>query len=112
MVGSWARHEATMESDLDIVVLTDQKQHRLDDEGWIGVAVGEPATVIRRMKWGPLTERRVVLASGFEVELGLATLSWASTDPLDEGTAGVVRDGCLPLVDPDGILAQLVRVAR
>jgi predicted nucleotidyltransferase len=109
IVGSWARDEPRMESDLDVVVLTDGKSDYVDSDDWIEAAVTEAAPVVRRMEWGPwLTERRVRLDSGLEVEFGFAPLSWASTDPVDPGTSDVVRDGCIALYDPDGIVAELL----
>jgi hypothetical protein len=53
-----------------------------------------------------------VLQSGFEIEFGFAAPSWASTEPLDAGTARVVRDGCLPLHDPSGALELLIAAVR
>ena len=55
-----------------------------------------------------MTERRFALPSGLEVELGVAPPSWASTDPVDEGTHRVVTDNVLVLYDPKGILARLL----
>ncbi|MGQ0745116.1 MAG: aminoglycoside 6-adenylyltransferase [Acidimicrobiales bacterium] len=108
VVGSWARQVASTDSDLDVVVLTDRAAHYLDVDDWIESAVGEPAIVTRRMAWGPLlSERRVLLRSGLEVEFGFAPLSWASTRPVDPGTAVVVRDALWPLVDLDGVLDSL-----
>lgn len=79
-------------------------------EQWIESAVLERASVVRRMDWGPLlTERRLRLGSGFEVEFGFAPIAWASTDPVDPGTAGVVRGGLRALHDPDEVLAELLR---
>ena len=67
----------------------------------------------------PVDVRRAMLgqllAAGapLEVELGLAPLSWARSEPLDPGTAEVVRGGCLPVVDAEGRLARLIEaVAR
>jgi uncharacterized protein len=48
-----------------------------------------------------------VLRSGLAVEFGFVPPNWASVDPADPGTARVVRDGCSPLVDPEGALARL-----
>lgn len=97
-----------MDSDLDVVVLTDEKLKYVDSDAWIEAAVSEAAPVIRRMEWGPLTERRVCLSSGLEAEFGFASPSWASTDPVDTGTAAVVRDGCTALYDPGGLVAELL----
>lgn len=59
-----------------------------------------------------MTERRARPRSGFEVELGLTTPAWASTTPVDPGTAGVVIGGCVPIVDPDGLLERLVATVQ
>lgn len=111
IVGSWARDEATTDSDLDVVVMTDEKFNYVDSQDWIEAAVTEAAPVVRHTEWGPLSERRVRLDSGFEVEFGFVPLSWASTDPVDPGTADVVRNGCAALYDPDGIVAELLATA-
>lgn len=107
VVGSWARGQARMDSDVDLVVLTTDKDRYITDGRWVPDAVGELAELVRTQDWGPLTERRVVLRSGLEVEFGFVPPSWAGVDPADPGTARVVRDGCSPLVDPDGALARL-----
>ena len=44
---------------------------------------------------------------GVEIEVGLTAPSWADTDPLDSGTARVVREGFSIVFDPDGLLARL-----
>ncbi len=95
VVGSWARRDAGMDSVVDVVVLTDATWRYVESNDWIESAVGERASVSRERDWGPLLkERRLLLGSGLEIEFGFASLSWASTDPLDEGTAGVIRNGC------------------
>jgi hypothetical protein len=112
IAGSWARGTAAMSSDLDLVVLTDAKESYVDDDGWIAVAAGSPGRLIRTRAWGPLTERRVALESGFEVEYGFAPTSWASSDPVDPGTAEVVAAGFRVVYDPDGLIARLVRAVH
>jgi predicted nucleotidyltransferase len=111
-VGSWARHEPEMDSDLDLVVLTVDKQRYRTTTSWVPEAVGRQVKIVRTQSWGPLTEHRVVLQSGFQIEFGFVAPSWASTDPLDEGTARVVRDGCLPLYDPSGVFEQLTEAVH
>lgn len=109
VVGSWARGEAHMGSDIDLVVVTDDKERYLSDDSWVPLALDEPGKLIRTRDWGPLTERRVSLRSGLDVEFGFVPPSWASTTPVDPGTARVIGDGCAPLVDREGTLARLVR---
>jgi predicted nucleotidyltransferase len=108
VVGSWARGTARMGSDIDIVVLTNEKARYLDDDHWVAVALLEPAEIVRTQDWGPLTERRVRLSSGLEVEFGFVPPSWAATDPVDPGTASIVRDGCKPIEDSDAVLERLI----
>lgn len=103
VVGSWARGAARMDSDLDIVVLTDNPRHA-EVGVWTGLLGGE---LIRLQDWGPLREVRVRRPSGFDVELGVVPLSWADTDPVDPGTRRVIRDGHRILHDPAGVLASL-----
>lgn len=108
VVGSWARDSARPASDIDIVVLTTDPAKYVEGNGWVEVAVGQAAPIVRTREWGPLTERRVKLTSGLEVEFGFAQPSWAAGGPVDPGTAGVVRGGCQPLVDPAGLFDRLI----
>ena len=52
------------------------------------------------------------MQSGLEIEFGFVAPEWASTDPLDEGTARRRAHGWLTLHDPTGVLASLIAVAR
>jgi predicted nucleotidyltransferase len=108
VVGSWARDAARMDSDVDIVVLTDGSAH-VDPIMWSLLLAGR---VIREQDWGPLREIRLVRPSGFEVEVGVVPLSWANTDPVDAGTFRVINDGHRIVYDPDGALAALSIACR
>ncbi len=110
VVGSWARGDQHDDSDIDIVAITTNKTTYAATDEWIEPAVGQRIPVVRHAEWGALTERRLQLPSGFEVEMGFVERSWAATDPVDSGTAEVVTGGALlPIYDPDGLLAQLAR---
>lgn len=65
-----------------------------------------------RERWGPLTERRFVLPSRLEVEMGVASPWWAATDPVDPGARKVVEDGISIVYDPGGVLARLLDAYR
>lgn len=108
VVGSWARDAARMDSDIDIVVLTDTPVHSAA-ETWAGLLNGK---VVRQQRWGPLREIRLRRPSGFTVEIGVVPLSWAGTDPVDAGTCRVISDGHLIVHDPDGALAALSTACR
>jgi uncharacterized protein len=106
VVGSWARGDARMDSDVDVMALTKDRAPYLEDEAWVSEVGG--VGPVRTRRWGVATERRFALPSGLEVELGLAHPSWASTDPMDGGTRGVVTDGMSVIYDPEGLLASLL----
>lgn len=109
LIGSWARGNQNIESDVDLLVLTPRELTFTDTDAWVEAAVGQSIPVVRRAEWGALTERRLRLPSGLEVEFGFVEPSWASVEPIDPGTAQVARDGGLsPLYDPEGLLAALV----
>ncbi len=110
LVGSWARNEAGADSDLDLVVLTENPGAYVEDEGW--VAELGARCVVRTKRWGAIAERRIVLASGLELDVGIAEPSWAATTPVDPGTRRVVAGGMLILHDPDGLLRALVAACQ
>jgi uncharacterized protein len=106
LVGSWAHGDARMDSDVDIVLLTEDGAPYLEDDAWVYEMGGVGLVWTRR--WGTVTERRFALPSGLEVELGVAPPSWAATDPVDEGTRRVVADGVSVVYDPKEVLADLL----
>ncbi|MFI7604411.1 nucleotidyltransferase domain-containing protein [Micromonospora sp. NPDC049366] len=108
LVGSFARGAARMDSDVDIVVLSDNPGHARASV-WTALLDGQ---VVRSARWGPVREIRVRRASGLDVEVGIAPLSWADTDPVDPGTRRVVSDGHRILHDPAGRLAALSAACR
>ena len=104
LVGSWARNRARPDSDVDLVLLTDEPRaylHRSD----LAAEIGGELTGTRQ--WGAITERRLRLPSGLEVEVGIGRSSWASTNPVDPGTRAVLENGLRAIHDPEGILAAL-----
>lgn len=109
LVGSWARGGARTDSDVDLVVLTTGRDRYLGDDDW--PAELGATRVLGTRAWGPLTERRLQLEGGLEVEVGLTEPAWAATDPVDPGTRRVVTDGMRILHDPDGRLAALAAAA-
>ena len=97
-----------MDSDVDIVVLTDAPD-RAEAQMWMQLLGGQ---LIRLQQWGPLNEVRVRRPSGLEVEMGIVPLSWATTSPVDPGTGKVINDGHRVIYDPDGALAALSAACR
>ena len=64
--------------------------------------------LLRTQTWGRLTERRLATISGLEVDVGIVSPTWASTDPVEEGTRRVAVDGLVALHDPEGRLRRLL----
>jgi predicted nucleotidyltransferase len=110
LVGSWARNAAHDDSDVDLIVLTDEPALYLESEDWIG-EFAPGARLLRTGDWGAIVERRLELPSGLEVEVGVGQRSWGDTTPTDPGTLRVVRDGLRPIHDPQGLLATLAASA-
>jgi hypothetical protein len=103
LVGSYACGRPSMASDVDLVVLTADSAAYTDDVAWID-DLYPGARLIRTAVWGPVIERRLRLASGLQVELGITEPQWAAR-PLDEGTARVLSGGYRILHDLRGELA-------
>jgi predicted nucleotidyltransferase len=110
LVGSWARGNPRLDSDVDLILLTDRVQRYLDGDVLLH-ALGAEA-VVRRQNWGAIEERRLRLTSGLEVEMGIGEPSWAATQPVDEGTRRVVTDGVRVLHDPAELASRLVCACR
>jgi hypothetical protein len=65
---SWARGEGRLDSDTDILLLTDRPERFTQSDEWLH-GIGDPP-VIRREQFGVINERRVRLPSGLKVEFG------------------------------------------
>ena len=106
LVGSRARNAARTDSDVDVVVISDEPAAYLEDAAWTrGLRV---TSLTEPQKWGAVTSRRAEIGSGLEVEFGFASPSWANTDPVDEGTRRVVLNGFRVIYDRSGLLSRLV----
>lgn len=90
LVGSYARGAAREDSDIDLVILTNQPAKYLDDIQWTERfgSVDKHQTE----DYGKLISFRVWYLNGPEVEYGITTPDWAAT-PLDPGTREVILGG-------------------
>ena len=73
LVGSYARGSARDDSDVDLVILTDQPHKYLDDVQWIG-RFGR-VEKHQTEDYGKLTSLRVWYQNGMEVEYGITVTS-------------------------------------
>jgi len=93
------------------VVLTEDPTAYTESDDWID-ELAPGAKLVRTGDWVAIVERRLLLPSGLEVEVGFGRPSWAATEPVDPGTRHVVRDGLSAVHDPRRLLAMLVAACR
>jgi aminoglycoside 6-adenylyltransferase len=108
LVGSHARGEARADSDVDFVVVCADPARYLANAEWVS-AFGDVASASFE-DWGKVQSIRVRYQRGPEVEFGIAGMDWTAVPP-DEGTAEVLRAGCIVLFDGEGLIERVRRSA-
>jgi predicted nucleotidyltransferase len=106
LVGSYARGMARDDSDIDLVILTDQPKKYLDDSKW-AKRFGS-VEKYQTEDYGKLISVRVWYRNGVEVEYGITTPDWAAA-PLDAGTREVILGGMTVLFERDSLLSRHVK---
>ena len=106
LVGSYASGAASDDSDIDLVLLTEQSQKYLEELKWIEIfgRVEKHQTE----DYGKLISIRVWYQDGVEVEYGITTPNWAVL-PLDAGTEEVIRGGMTVLFERGTLLSRNVK---
>jgi predicted nucleotidyltransferase len=110
LVGSWARGAARPDSDVDLVLVVHDAAGYFAFPAWLA-GFGSPTDRLDERR-GALRAMRVWFADGPEVEFGFVRPAWCEVDPVDPGVHRVVRDGLIPLYDPDGLLADLMQAVE
>ena len=108
LVGSYARAQATDQSDIDVVLVCSEPTRYLGETSWMS-DFGKVARFVRE-DWGKVQSLRAFYASGVEVEFGIASAEWTILPP-DPDTMLVLKAGARALVDRDGNLSALMRLA-
>ncbi len=106
LVGSYARDEARLDSDVDFVLLTSAPQDLINKPDWIKEFGLINSYIVE--DWGLVTSLRVYYKNGLEVEYGLTSSEWVR-EPIDEGTRRVIIEGLKILLDKTGLFAQALR---
>lgn len=106
LVGSQARGTPRADSDIDLVIITDNPGIFLNDEKWLS-QFGEVTKIVKE-DYKLVQGLRVFYREGLEVEYGITTKEWTKTDPIDPGTERVISDGMKILSDREGLLGSLV----
>jgi hypothetical protein len=109
LVGSCARNAARPDSEIDLVLLTEEITSCAENTWADELNLG---TSTRVRAWGPITERRFLTHTGLEVEINIGSPDWANVAPVDPGTQQVVTGGARILHDPEGALITLLRACR
>jgi predicted nucleotidyltransferase len=102
LVGSYARAAAREDSDVDLVILTDQPEKYLENTTW-AERFGEIENH-QTEDYGRLTSLRIWYRDGCEVEYGITMPDWAA-QPLDPGTKQVISDRMLVLFERSPLLS-------
>jgi len=109
LVGSWAGKDATLDSDVDVIILARQPEALLGDRSWVN-RFGQ-VTRLQEEPYGKVTSLRCWYADGLEVEFGITDAAWAAL-PLDPGARQVIADGMHILFERDGMLGKAAAEAR
>ncbi len=96
LVGSYARGNYHANSDIDLCIITPEKDQMLEELSFVAL-FGE---IVKKQieNYGACTSFRVWYKDSKEVEFGLVEPSWIAL-PLDPGTSHVLRDGYKIILD-------------
>ena len=108
LVGSYARGTEREDSDIDLVIVTNDPKPWLETDEWIK-QFGSVRTVDLE-DYGLVQARRIRYENGVEVELGLTTSEWLNTAPIDEASLRVLSDGHRILDDKAGLFSAFLAV--
>jgi predicted nucleotidyltransferase len=107
LVGSYTRGTQKADSDIDLVIITSNKQYYIDNTQ-IFSAFG----LIDRSNiefYGECTSIRIWYKNGLEVEFGMVPLTWIDL-PLDHGTERALSDGYKILVDKKRMFSPIISI--
>jgi uncharacterized protein len=112
LVGSWARGNARIDSDIDLMFLTTEpglfrQQDWMVEIDWR--SIGAQVLEWYDRDYGLVWSRHVLLTDGTKIEFSFGDVTWASIDPIDPGTLAVAKHhGCYILSDPEDLLQKLI----
>jgi len=108
LVGSYAINKQKEGSDIDLVIITEEKEKLIIEDRWIKI-FGEPKKKTLE-DWGEITSIRVNYKE-YEIEFGIGTRRWIRI-PLDKGTEKVLRDGYIILFEKENSLEDIKKAVE
>ena len=123
LVGSYARGEATPDSDIDLMVIALDTEVFRQNHDWVHQINWESINYKIQhwndAEYGVVWSRHIDLYNSksnsknnltnkIKVEISFGLPTWASIQPIDAGTFGVVSRGCKIIYDPQHILTNLM----
>ena len=96
LVGSYAKNTYKETSDIDLVIITQNKEEFIENRKFIKLFGFVDKSQIEY--YGACTSIRVYYKYGMEVEFGFVNKSWIE-EPLDKGTKKVLTDGYKVIID-------------
>lgn len=109
LVGSYARGEATPDSDVDIVLVCSKPLQLLYDLHWLNRFGDLDRYDIEPdiEQGGKVNSVRAIYKDFTEIEFSITDLAWAAL-PIDPGTKAVIAQGVKIILDKTGVLKQLL----
>ena len=98
LVGSYANGKAHPNSDIDLMILVEEISGWTKNLAWLEEFGSVDHNILE--DWGAAQSVRCFYKDSFEVEFSFAPKSWASIDPIDEGSKKVISNGAVILYDP------------
>ena len=108
LVGSYSRNEEKTDSDIDIMIISNNKLEMIENTNWV-LKFGNVKSIIRE-EWGVVTSLRVFYDE-YEIEFGIGNSSWIS-QPLDKGTERTLKDGYVVIYDRNNQLEKIRRIIK
>lgn len=97
IVGSVARGTATIDSDIDLIIIVEDIDTWLSNREWINL-FGK-VVKMNVENWGKLKSLRVFYKDGLEVEFGFVNSNWVS----DEESKKIMKEGFKLIVDKENV---------
>ena len=103
LVGSYAREEMEADSDVDLVIITEEPEKYITNSEWTRV-FGKP--IAKKIEeYGKLTSLRVWYESGLEIEYGFTNREWIVSLHNEDGLNQITNDGLRVLFEKEVLLS-------